>query len=522
MKKNLPVTGQEQSFPEGVPLVSTTDLKGRITYVNSAFVDVSGFSEEELLGQSHNIVRHPDVPPAVFEQMWQTLKQGKPWMGVVKNRCKSGDHYYVNAFVSPVEEGGAVTGYQSVRLRPKAGQIRRAEEIYRRVWQGKKRYSLMDVPLLKALPLIVMAAAFIPFLSSQLLGLSDHYYFAFSVLPALLLTGLTFLLLRPLRRARRYLVGDDYSRLLAEMYADSSSEAGFLRLLSKMGIADEAAIRARILYSARKLRTLGDQTESISQMASHAVKHQNDQVRHISDEVAQIAGEVDGVAQRAGEASQATDDALEQAGHGQEVVRTTVSRIHHLADEVEAAAERVDSLHQASVDIGRVVDLINDIAAQTNLLALNAAIEAARAGEHGRGFAVVADEVRSLASRTQTSTDEIQQTLTRLRNETREVYQVMQQSREQAGDSVQQAEVAAATLEQIIAAMRHINETGASIAAASRQQSAAADEIRRSLNEVSASAQSTQDAADKTHEASARLIDNVSVIMQSIAGGRGR
>jgi len=107
VKTNLPVTQQEVPFPAQRYLVSRTDLKGVITHANDAFVDISGFTREELLGSSHNIVRHPDMPEAAFADLWQTVKAGLPWHGLVKNRCKSGDHYWVRAYVVPVRRSGA-------------------------------------------------------------------------------------------------------------------------------------------------------------------------------------------------------------------------------------------------------------------------------------------------------------------------------------------------------------------------------------------------------------------------------
>ena len=126
MRNNQPVTQRERTFPAQQRLISTTDAKGVITYCNDAFVEISGFTREELLRAPHNLVRHPDVPGAVFAHMWTTLKQGLPWMGIVKNRCKTGDHYWVNAYVTPVFEGNQVVGYESVRIKPTAEQIRRA------------------------------------------------------------------------------------------------------------------------------------------------------------------------------------------------------------------------------------------------------------------------------------------------------------------------------------------------------------------------------------------------------------
>ncbi len=133
MKTNLPVTQREVPFPTNTYLVSRTDLKGVITYVNEAFEEISGFSRNELLGQSHNIVRHPDMPPQAFTDLWNTVKSGLPWRGLVKNRCKNGDHYWVEALVVPVKQNGQTTGYMSVRTPVSAGRIQEAEARYTRL-----------------------------------------------------------------------------------------------------------------------------------------------------------------------------------------------------------------------------------------------------------------------------------------------------------------------------------------------------------------------------------------------------
>ncbi len=130
MRKNLPVTSNEKLLPEDCTIVSRTDLKGRITYVNDAFVEVSGFAQAELLGQAHNLVRHPDMPEQAFADLWATLKAGRPWTGLVKNRCKNGDYYWVVANATPVLNGGEVEGYMSVRTRPTREQIAEVERMY--------------------------------------------------------------------------------------------------------------------------------------------------------------------------------------------------------------------------------------------------------------------------------------------------------------------------------------------------------------------------------------------------------
>ncbi len=137
MKINTPVTNQEKQMVEGTILVSKTDLKGAITYVNQAFIDISGFREEELLGVNQNIVRHPDMPPAAYQNLWDTLKQGLPWEGIVKNRCKNGDHYWVMANIIPVTENGQVVEYMSVRTSPSRQQIEEASALYRAINAGQ-------------------------------------------------------------------------------------------------------------------------------------------------------------------------------------------------------------------------------------------------------------------------------------------------------------------------------------------------------------------------------------------------
>ena len=137
MKINLPVTQHEVMLLTGQSIVSKTDLKGQITYVNEVFLEISGFTEAELIGQSHNIVRHPDMPPEAFADFWATIKNERPWTGLVKNRCKNGDHYWVLANATPVFQNGVVTGYMSVRTAPSRQQIEVAEGAYRLFREGR-------------------------------------------------------------------------------------------------------------------------------------------------------------------------------------------------------------------------------------------------------------------------------------------------------------------------------------------------------------------------------------------------
>ncbi|BAM89672.1 putative methyl-accepting chemotaxis protein with PAS domain [Bradyrhizobium oligotrophicum S58] len=137
MRKNLPITNTEYPITDETLIVSRTDLKGKLTYFNDQFVDAAGFTPDELMGQPHNIIRHPDMPPAAFANLWDTLKQGKPWAGAVKNRRKNGDFYWVQASASPIRENGEITGYTSIRTKLPAEQRAEAEKVYGLLNQNK-------------------------------------------------------------------------------------------------------------------------------------------------------------------------------------------------------------------------------------------------------------------------------------------------------------------------------------------------------------------------------------------------
>jgi len=139
MRNNQPVTDRQVKLKEGQLLVSTTDHQGKLTYVNKDFIDISGFTRKELIGTDHNIVRHPDMPPAAFKSLWDTVKAHRPWTGMVKNRCKNGDYYWVQANITPIREDNLVTGYMSVRTLPTAQQVTEAEELYRDINAGNAK-----------------------------------------------------------------------------------------------------------------------------------------------------------------------------------------------------------------------------------------------------------------------------------------------------------------------------------------------------------------------------------------------
>jgi len=257
----------------------------------------------------------------------------------------------------------------------------------------------------------------------------------------------------------------------------------------------------------------GDLREAGSQLLSHS-----DDLREGSTQVATAMNEmtatVQEVASNARGAADAAQEADNRAREGRRIVNTTIEAIQGLSQEIGQAAEVIDKVETDSENIGGVLDVIRGIAEQTNLLALNAAIEAARAGEQGRGFAVVADEVRTLASRTQASTEEIQQMIARLQGGSREAVTVMRRSTENAQGTVQQASDAGSALEQIAEAVNTINQMNTQIATAAEEQTAVANEINHNVTAVNDISNRTAENADRTAASS----DNLSQIAGSLEG----
>ena len=181
MKKNFPVTQIEKPFPEKFRLVSKTDLKGSTTYANDAFVHMSGFSREELIGKNHNVVRHPDMPPQAFKWLWDTLKDGKPWRGIVKNRCKNGDHYWVKALVVPIKEANRIVGYMSVRNPPTRAEIAEADALYKQLNEsgaqiGSRfdKYRFKNLPLKTKLQIVIQGTLLVVLIAAQV-WLFQHF-----------------------------------------------------------------------------------------------------------------------------------------------------------------------------------------------------------------------------------------------------------------------------------------------------------------------------------------------------------
>ncbi|MCF4977216.1 PAS domain-containing protein [Pseudomonas gessardii] len=481
MKINLPVTGRSVDIAQDANILSTTDLGSSITYANQDFIDVSGYSREELLGAPHNLLRHPDMPSAAFAHMWQTLKSGHSWMGMVKNRCKNGDHYWVSAYASPVTRDGVAVEYQSVRTKPDARRVLAAERAYARLRAGTRRVRpVLEMPL--KLSLVTGATGALTWGVGA--GLAS-YSWALQVLGlaavgAAGVLGIN-LLLRPLRQLSeraRQIADNPVSQAI---YTGRADELGQIEFAMQMLEAQVGAVVGRIGDASQRLS--GHAAALVQQLdSSHAsTLGQQSQTDQVATAIQEMAASVAQVASHAQQASKAADQAGSETREGHQRVDESRDAVLRLSQELARATSVIHQLESHSGDISSVLEVIRAIAEQTNLLALNAAIEAARAGEQGRGFAVVADEVRGLAQRTQQSTNEIQRMISTLQGGARDAVMVMEQSSQHVEASVEHAQRAASALDGISQRVNQITAMSVQIATAVEEQSAVSEDINRNI-----------------------------------------
>jgi aerotaxis receptor len=487
MRNNQPVTEQEILLHPKRPIVSKTDVKGQITYVNRAFIEISGFTESELIGQPHNIVRHPDMPSEAFDDMWQTLKAGHPWQGMVKNRCKNGAFYWVNAYATPLKENGQVIGYMSVRNAADTQQKIQAEQLYAAIRQKQARFPSTQNKQPWGLNRLLMLYVLPP-----ILALCIRFIWPEGIVHDLLNLGSIIWLLLGAVLLRRSLITPlnattaGLERLTEANFSQPFTHAGCLELQQMQESLETMRINTRALIAdvVIKASDVGQASASVHEQADNLQQRSaqaQQGLTRVAAALEQLAVSVNEISSTTHEGARHAHHATQLAQQGEEDMQQTVNASRNATQEFNSTRDALALLKKSVADIGSVTSVIREIAEQTNLLALNAAIEAARAGEQGRGFAVVADEVRKLAERTTGNTQEIAQSIKLLSGQTDHVMGNIE-------DALNQVESIEGAVHTVSASLTAIRETSQGVASASntidgmlQQQSSSSTDVAQNM-----------------------------------------
>ena len=514
MRSNLPVTGTEVQLDDERAIVSKTDLSGNITYVNPYFCEVSGFAEHELLGQPQNIVRHPDMPRAAFADLWATLRSGTPWTGMVKNRCKNGDFYWVQANVTPIRVRGKVTGYMSVRVRPSAEQVRAASEGYRMLGRPEgSAWTVSDGALVRRGWLFRCARL-------ARLSLRKRIWLATSVVNLVLLALCAASFAG--RQSGATEVAATVFGMLINLYLWHTLRSNVIAPLDQ-ALAGARAIAAGDLsttFEARSGDEMGQLLRALAQMNSNLIAALRD-VRTNVDTMEQATREIAAGNADLSARTEAQAASLEETASSVEQFSATVKQNADSANQangasaaaaavavsggalVTAVVHTMDEINQSSRKIVDIIGLIDSIAFQTNILALNAAVEAARAGEQGRGFAVVAAEVRNLAQRSATAAKDIKL--------------LINESLGKVDIGLDQVKQAGSTMGQVVASAQNVTRFMQDIASASQEQSLGVEQVNTAVAHMDQVTQQNAALVEQAAAAAASLAQQAMQLTQAVS-----
>ncbi|WP_018607931.1 methyl-accepting chemotaxis protein [Uliginosibacterium gangwonense] len=502
MKVNLPVSQNEIRLEPGKPIVTKTDLKGQITYANNSFVAISGFSREELLGSSHNIVRHPDMPPEAFADLWRTLKAGMPWRGLVKNRTKAGDFYWVDAFVTPITEHGRTVGYISVRTPPSREQVSTAQVLIQDVCAKRRSYPATTIAkhtnwFFPTLMGASIATAVLGIIGASLGGAVGLTLAGITALLIIALPlSLRYWLFTPIRQLQHTLQCIDEGRL----NESSPRPRGVLVGLALQVEALRVHLQATFCDVMLGAENVAEQAQTLKRDMSGMVDATQTQGKELSDvaaSVEEMGVTVEEISENTTHSQHAAKATQTLAEEGHEAIHRQLESAQGLIAQTKSSQELILRVSASIGEISAITNLINEIADQTNLLSLNAAIEAARAGEHGRGFAIVADEVRKLAESTAKSTRSIAGTIDSVRNAADDAVHAMEQVMRDVESNTQEIKAMRQRLDQIVSSSQNAETQADNVKSMLTQQTIATHQIAYTMERISATVESNNTAINQ-------------------------
>ncbi len=502
-----------KSFPNETNLISITSPSSHILDANQSFCDIAEYTREELLEQPHNIVRHKDMPKPAFKQLWSYIKQGKSWMGLVKNQCKGGKYYWVSAFVTPIiDKDGSVIEYQSVRTKPTNEQIDRAEALYRNISTGNNVSSTrMSGQRIIPTGLGLLTAL----LSVPLITEPTLFNIAVSSISALLF----FLSVRQLGRykAVEKLADEMYiNPLMEKPYTGHFDDYSKIELALMMKKAELRAVSARVGEMAHDILLSAEEEFATVQSMHESLYQQNRETEQVATAVEELSHSITEVANASAVSASLAEDAGQQAALGSESMALTICRVNSLMAELTEAQTIINKLANDSQRIENILTVITNISDQTNLLALNAAIEAARAGEYGKGFAVVADEVRSLATQTRGSANEIQAMITQFQTTAGSAVDAVEKGNKVASQCKDRADKTGEVLQSINDKLHKVMDSSTQIATAVEEQAAVTQEVNINVVNIKELADRTTQKSDSSIERTSQLVERLESLQKLI------
>lgn len=521
MRVNHPVTQREYEFADNQLLISRTDLRGNITYANPAFIEVSGFDLGELIGQEHNLVRHPDMPEAAYADFWATIKSGGIWSGIVKNRRKNGDHYWVRANVVPIREGDRVIGYGSMRIKPSRQEIEFAEKVYSSINRGESRYAVKGGQILRRnVPFsrfwsnlhdsswggaAIEILALLAFLATLLdLSFSDGDTLGRAFHIGSLLFGLIIFSFVPWWEHRT-----KNQQLLALKTFTFQIAAGNLTAELPSNLSGDMAKLNSALDSMKKglLSIVRDVHDGIEKVypSVNAIAHSNEDLAMRTDSQAAALQQT---AASMEEISTTVHNNTQHAQDASAVAITTETEVGKASEQMNAVVTRMRQISDSSSRMKDIISMIDSIAFQTNILAINASVEAARAGDQGKGFAVVAAEVRNLAGRSAGAAKEIQALVESTTHEVDAGMQVVIRADE--------------AIQNVIQAAAQVRTLMTEISSATQEQSLGIGQISQAVNEMDQAVQHNAMQVQEFSQAIRNLKTQTDFLTHAIAAFRAR
>lgn len=474
MSRTPYITQNEHILDEDITLMTTSDLQGNIVHANDFFVQVSGYELDELLTRPHNIIRHPDMPKQAFADMWATLKKGEAWTGIVKNRRKNGDHYWVRANIIPMERKGVITGYMSIRTRATRQEIAAVEPLYAAMNENKSKQKIFKgIVLSKKNPFHFSTLS-----TRWRIRLTMSLLFAFWTIIASLTAqhNISFIIMM-LCTFITLLVGNiTFEQLLAKPLENINAQAlsiarGNRHSVNHMQRTDEIG---QLLRSVGQLglicrwliKDVSEQVDNVRKGSQSLVTDCHELEAHTQRTVGYMQQTVATMNQMAVSVKMNADNTLQADQLSNTTSETAVSG----GSMMEAVVGTMDEIVHSTSKINSITDVIKDIAFQTNILALNAAVEAARAGEQGKGFAVVANEVRSLASRSASAVNDIRE--------------LINDCEKKVNSGKDQVHTAGDTMKSIVNQVQNVTQLITHISQATSEQAAGIADITQAVSEL--------------------------------------